>query len=274
MKNRRCLLWSGLIGLVGCVHLLFLDAVPFLRMVVICTTLLIGMKWIVLFEWGGQLTWRRRLVFCFLWFGMEPRPFAVKKRILCWKKDALVGMSCFLIGLLASVMVAHFDDVPLLLMFVPLSIAFHYGLLRLLTAWWRMRGIAVRPLFRNPLVCEGLADFWSKRWNLSFSQMMARTVHRPVANRFGRRVGIFSVFLVSGLLHELAITLPVQSGYGLPTLYFAAHGLVVLVERDSWPLWIKRSLAIAMVALPLPLLFPAQFTEEVIVFTLNQLIIF
>jgi alginate O-acetyltransferase complex protein AlgI len=119
-----------------------------------------------------------------------------------------------------------------------------------------------------------LADFWSKRWNLSFSQMMTRAVQRPVAKRFGKRIGVFSVFLVSGLLHELAITLPVQSGYGLPTLYFTAHGLVVLVERDTWPLWRKRILAITLVSAPLPLLFPEQFTQEVIIFTLNQLIIF
>lgn len=269
--RNRWVLWFGLIGLIASVHFLHLNDPPFLRMVLICSALLIGMKGIVLAEWAGGLTWKRKFIFSFLWFGMEPTPFAAGKRKLNWKKDAVIGVACFLIGLVASVAVAHMDNIPLLLMFVPLSLAFHYGLLRLLTAFWRMQGIAVRPLFRNPLESQGLGDFWSKRWNLSFSQMMARTVQRPVAKRFGKSAGIFTVFLVSGLLHELAITLPVQSGYGLPTFYFTVHGLLVLVERDSWPLWFKRSLAITLVAAPLPLLFPEKFTQEVIVFTLNQL---
>lgn len=267
----RRILWPCLMAVTACVHFLCLDAHPLLRMVAICSVLLVGMKVIVLAEWGGKLALGRRLAFCFLWFGMEPVPFAAPARRLSWKKDTLLGLCCFTAGMVASVCVAQMQSPPLLLMFVPLSLAFHYGVLRLHTAFWRWRGIAIRPLFRNPLGCAGLADFWSKRWNLPFSQMMARAVQRPVAARLGRRAGILSVFLASGLLHELAITLPVRAGYGSPTLYFAAHGLLVLLERDNWPLWVKRMLALLLVTGPLPLLFPAEFTREVIVFTLNHL---
>ena len=256
------------------VHLLHLDTLPFGRMVVICSALLICMKGIILAEWGGRLTWPRWFMFTFLWFGMDPIPFAGKKRELTWRKDALMGLGCLLAGLILSVVVAHMDTSFILMMFVPLSIAFHYGALRLLTAFWRMRGVAVRPLFRNPLVSRGLADFWAKRWNLSFSQMMARAVQRPVRAKTGKRTALFAVFLASGLLHELAITVPVQSGYGLPTLYFAMQGLVVLLEKETWPLWFTRPMALVLVAAPLPFLFPAVFTEEVIRFTLNLLQIF
>ena len=134
-----------------------------------------------------------------------------------------------------------------------------------------MQGIPVRPLFRNPLVSRGLADFWAKRWNLSFSQMMARIVQRPLRAKFGKKPALFAVFLGSGLLHELAITLPVQSGYGLPTLYFTLHGIMVLLEKKTWPLCFSRIWALLLVAAPLPLLFPALFTEEVIQFTLSFL---
>ncbi len=274
LVRNRWVLWIGLMVMIAGVHFIHLSDPPFLRMVMICSVLLVGMKGIVLTEWGGGLNWWRRFIFTFLWFGMEPTPFDAKQRKLSWKKDAVTGVVCLLVGLAAGIAVAHMNDAPLLLMFVPLSLAFHYGLLRLLTAFWRMQGIAVRPLFRNPLVCRGLDDFWSRRWNLSFSQMMARTVQRPVTKQFSKRMGVFAVFVVSGLLHELAITLPVQSGYGLPTLYFTMHGLVVLIEKDDWPLWLKRTLAITLVAAPLPLLFPEKFTQEVIVFTLNQLAIF
>jgi len=271
MVSKRCVLWLGMLTVLASVHVLHLTDPPFARMIVICSVLLICMKGIVLAEWGGYLTWPRWFIFTFLWFGMEPTAFTAKKRKLKWKKDALIGLSCLLVGLALSVVVANSETTVILMMFVPLSIAFHYGALRLLAAFWRLQGVAVRPLFRNPLACRGLADFWSKRWNLSFSQMMARAVQRPLTPRLGKRGALFVVFLASGLLHELAITVPVQAGYGLPTLYFILHGIFVLLEKDHWPLWLKRGIALILVAAPLPILFPAEFTEHVIQFTLNYL---
>ena len=272
--RNRLVLWGGVLLVMGTVQLMHLEAVPFERMLVTCTALLLCMKGIVLAEWGGRMSWPRRLMFTFLWFGMDPIPFTAKRRKVTWKKDAYVGLGCFIVGMVLSIIVAHLDTGFVLLMFVPLSVAFHYGLARLLTAFWRMQGIAVRPLFRNPLVCRSIADFWAKRWNLSFSQMMARAVQRPVRDKLGKRPAIFAVFLMSGLLHELAITVPVQSGYGLPTLYFVAHGVVVLLEKETWPVWLTRPVALLLVAAPLPILFPAVFTEEVIKFTLSYLQIF
>lgn len=272
--TKRFILWGGVLLTVAAVHLLHMNDEPFARMVVICSALLICMKGLVLAEWGGRLTWPRWFMFAFLWFGMDPTPFAAKRRELTWKKDAATGLGCLLVGLTLSVGVAYMDTHSILIMFVPLSIAFHYGALRLLTAFWRMQGIAVRPLFRNPLVSRGLADFWAKRWNLSFSQMMVRTVQRPIRMKLGKQPALFAVFLISGLLHELAITVPVQHGYGMPTLYFALHGIVVLLEKKTWPLWLSRSMALILVAAPLHFLFPTLFTEEVIRFTLNHLQIF
>jgi alginate O-acetyltransferase complex protein AlgI len=72
-----------------------------------------------------------------------------------------------------------------------------------------------------------------------------------------------AVFLGSGLLHELAITLPVRAGFGLPTLYFTFHGALTLIERKlGRP--IGRLLALLAVILPLGLLFPPAFQQEVI----------
>ncbi|MCP5536409.1 MAG: hypothetical protein H7A51_09270 [Akkermansiaceae bacterium] len=270
VRNRR-LLWGGMLAVLAGVHLLHIHDAPFARMVVICSVLLICMKGIVYVEWGRRLPWSRWFMFTFLWFGMEPTPFAAGRRKLRWKKDAVTGLACLATGLLLSVLVAHYRIDSILVMFVPLSLAFHFGVLRLLTAFWRMRGIAVRPLFRNPLVSRGVADFWSMRWNLSFSQMMARTVQRPLTPHIGKRAALFAVFLVSGLLHELAITVPVQSGYGLPTLYFTLHGVLVLIENDRWPLWLRRAIVLVMVAAPLPVLFPAEFSRQVIELTLSYL---
>jgi len=41
-----------------------------------------------------------------------------------------------------------------------------------------------------------------------------------------------AVFAISGLMHELVISLPAHGGYGLPTAYFILQGFGVLVERS------------------------------------------
>jgi alginate O-acetyltransferase complex protein AlgI len=81
-----------------------------------------------------------------------------------------------------------------------------------------------------------------------------------------------AAFLFSGLLHELAISLPVRAGFGLPLLYFAIHGALMLTERGleraGRPVYRRPGLGRAWTTFwlvaPLPILFHRPFLRGVV----------
>lgn len=257
------LAWAMVFIGVGAAHFLLRDADPIMRMVGICTILLAAMKSLVYVAWGGRLPLTRYLVFGLLWFGMDPGSFEKRRVGLSWKSDLRWGLILMVVGTISAWVVWFMGWRQILVMFFPMSLGFHFGALRVLKAGHRWYGFPVRTLFPNLLNAKGVGDFWSKRWNVGYSQMMQRVVGRPVAGKLGAQAGVLAVFVASGLFHEVAITLPVQAGWGLPTLYFTAHGLLVLLEG-----WLKRPLgkipALLLVAVPLGMLFPPEFQSEVI----------
>jgi Membrane bound O-acyl transferase family len=262
---RRLTGWLVLAALMMAADQLMAGAPPLVRMIGICCVLMAAMKGLVYAEWAGpqRLTITRYAVFAFLWFGMDPGTFAKRRAGLDWKGDVGIGLLLMLLGTLGAWFVWAMQWRHILLMFLPMSLGFHFGALRVLKGALRAAGFPVRTLFPNLLEARGIGDFWSKRWNVGYSQMMQRLVGRPVQNRLGDAAGVMAVFLGSGLMHELAITLPVRSGFGLPTLYFALHGLLTLFERKlGRP--IGKIPALLAVVLPLGLLFPPAFQKEVI----------
>jgi alginate O-acetyltransferase complex protein AlgI len=153
-----------------------------------------------------------------------------------------------------------------------LSLILHFGLFNVAAGAWRLLGVDARPLFRAPLLSTSLAEFWGRRWNLAFSEMTAIGIYRPVAGRLGRGPATGLAFLASGLLHELAISVPVGAGYGLPMCYFLLHGGLTLAERgferagrpvSGWG-WPRRVWVLGWLALPLPILFHPWFLRGVI----------
>ena len=87
----------------------------------------------------------------------------------------------------------------------------------------------------------------------------------------GRSVAVLGVFTVSGLIHDLVITVPARGGYGLPTAYFVLQGVALLFERSGAGRRLKlgrglrgRLFALAIVAGPAFWLFPPVFVQRVI----------
>ncbi len=262
---RRGIVWLVLAAIILGADFAVKDAEPLWRMVAICCVLLGGMKGLVYAEWSGSksLSLHRYGIFAFLWFGMDPGSFRVTRDGLSWKQDIVIGSLCMLIGTFGAWLVWAMGWRNILVMFVPMSLGFHFGALRVLKGGLRAAGFPVRTLFPNVMEAQGIGDFWSRRWNTGYSQMMQRSVGRPFGARFGQNAGIMAVFVASGVLHELAITLPVRSGFGLPTLYFTIHGLLVVIER-TWGRPLGKIPALLAVALPMGWLFPPDFQSEVI----------
>lgn len=143
--------------------------------------------------------------------------------------------------------------------------ALHGGVFTLLTAFWRSRGRDVQPLMKAPLLAASVTEFWGQRWNHAFRDLSHDLLFKPTARRFGTKAAMVVVFLVSGLVHELVVTVPARGGYGGPTLYFALQAVGLLLEcgcpLKSQLLWRVRTFA--FVLLPLPIAFPTPFVMNV-----------
>ena len=120
----------------------------------------------------------------------------------------------------------------------------------------RRRGFKVRRLFNAPERAKSLNDFWTRRWNVAFVEM-DQVLFMPRLRRVAGPAAPFLMLVLSGVLHELAISYPAGAGWGLPLVYFAVHGAGMQIERTTWfknrppqfAQWWTRVLVLAPVAL-------------------------
>lgn len=269
----RVACWLAGPGLVAGAHFALLGQAPMLRMLAICALLFYWMKLVVTVEYRAAgnppVPLPRWQAWVLLWPGMRPRLVARRAfvptglgrltlRSVLWLVlgAGLVGAARFVFVSTGEVWLA---TVPLV---VGLSLVLHFGLFGLLCAGWRRAGFDLRPVFRAPLLATSLTDFWKRRWNVAFSEMCQEGVARALSP-LGPRMVAVSIFLFSGLLHEAAISLPVNAGYGGPMAYFAIHGCAAQIEPKLFrPGSAASRLWTALLVLaPLPLLFHQPFLQ-------------
>jgi alginate O-acetyltransferase complex protein AlgI len=278
----RAVAWALLLaGTAGVERLTTAEPAGF-RMLVLIAFALLSAKCIVVVEERANgmqpLPFPRWLGFAGAWLGMRPRLFARRQRgalpgardLLARGAAHLALGSALVLGARLAWTSTHSRLLATLLVLPGLSLVLHFGLCNLLAGTWRLRGVACDALFRAPLRSTCLAEFWGRRWNLAFSEMTGIAVYRPLSARLGQGAALFASFLVSGLLHELAISLPVRAGFGLPLLYFALHGALVTVERAraragrTPSTTAGRAWTLAALGLPLPILFHHPFLAGVV----------
>ena len=154
-----------------------------------------------------------------------------------------------------------------LLVMMSFSLIIHFGLFNILTGVWRYFGVKCNVLFVAPFASTSLTEFWGQRWNLAFSEMTVQAVYRPVKQAFGKSAGTYAGFIFSGLLHELAISVPAKAGWGFPMLYFLLHGFAMHLEsqylkRYEWfnnRSGLGRIWTLMWLLVPLPILFHGPF---------------
>jgi Membrane bound O-acyl transferase family len=115
-----------------------------------------------------------------------------------------------------------------------LILILHFGTFQLVALLWQSLGVGAEPIMSAPLRSTSLGEFWGKRWNLGFRQLAHELIFRPLYRRLGPETAGFLVFVVSGLIHDLVISLPARGGYDLPTLYFLLQGAGVTAEHSRF----------------------------------------
>jgi hypothetical protein len=197
-------------------------------------------KWVTI---SDGLPWRnvsagRMAVYLFLWPGLNfrsfhtltpPQPPTVGDWFMAVAKT--VGGAVVIWGALRFLPPTHPMEIGWIGM-VGIAFVLHFGLFHILSNVWRAAGFHAPPLMTNPIGATSLAGFWGGQWNRAFSDLMAPHVFAPLVRKVGTTAAALSVFFISGLLHEIVISLPAQGGFGLPTLYFTIQGAGLWVERS------------------------------------------
>jgi alginate O-acetyltransferase complex protein AlgI len=208
------------------------------------------------------------LLYSYIWPGVDVRPFrereAADEDAARWFVTGFPTCCLGIAGLLGLAFFSPSIPAPLLGLAGVLAIltTVHLGYSDILSCAMRLLGFPVTRLFDAPLKSRTLADFWSNRWNRPFVEMN-RLLFQPIIRRsLSGGYTVLALFLLSGLLHELALSYPVGRGMGGPLLYFFIQGVGLKIERERG--LGSRAWTWLVVFLPLPLLFHGGFLSELV----------
>jgi len=275
--------WAPLLVLPLGAGLLRARLAPWIFMWLLTFAIFLGCKWLTLrraLRKGRDVPAALAGGYLLAWPGMDASAFlfgaSSSKRIAGVPSKWIAASSTTIVGALLVFMAAHAAPgvAPILrgwLGMTGIVLTLHFGLFKLLALAWQQKGLRIAPVMRQPLAATSFSDFWGKRWNTAFNQLANEFVFRRLARPVGIAGATMGTFLVSGLVHDLAISFPARGGYGLPTLYFLLQGLAILVERSKTGRtlglghgWRGRTFTLLVAAGPAFWLFHPPFIRNVI----------
>jgi predicted DCC family thiol-disulfide oxidoreductase YuxK len=234
--------WTPLIAF-PILALLVRDRVaPWVFMWLMAAAIFFGCKWLTFSRAREQIVHvrvGRALAYLFLWPGMDGRKFlrtSTGKMPMFprTRANAAVAIAKILLGTVLLFGLARLAPHPFVtgwIGMIGMILALHFGMFALFAIAWRTYGLEVRPIMDAPLNSTSLGEFWGRRWNGAFNQLAFENVFRPVGRSTGPILGTIVAFLASGLIHELVISLPARTGYGLPTAYFLLQGCGIITQH-------------------------------------------
>ncbi|MBC8107581.1 MAG: DUF393 domain-containing protein [Anaerolineae bacterium] len=247
---------------------------PWSYMFTIAFAIFYACKWLTLLSAPGPRGIHRSLGYFFLWTGMDARRFLGPRDAPppARREWSVVGIK-MLIGAALLWLVPHAISAPLLRgwsMMIGLVLLVHFGLFHLVALIWQSRGVHTEALMLEPGRSTSLGELWGRRWNTAFVVLAREFIFEPLRPRAGALAALIATFLASGLVHDIAISIPARGGYGLPTLYFLLQGAGLLAQRSTivrraglgrgWRGWIFTAV---VALLPIPLLFHGPFVMNV-----------
>lgn len=250
-----------------------------------------GVKWLTFtgahVEKGttSKTTWSRILAYWIAWPGLDadaflavtPQPLVSPPRLREWMSagiNTLIG-GLFFWGIARLVfpmseLAAGWIGMAGFILFL------HCGVLQIISCLWRANGVDARSLMNTPLLATSLSDFWGRRWNTAFRDLVHKFVFRPMFARWGSGVAMWCVFLFSGIVHDVVISGPTQQGYGGPTLFFLLQAAGIQLERSAVGKWLGLGgswrgwcFALLVIVLPAGLLFQPLFITRIVLPTMR-----
>lgn len=254
---------------------------PWVFMWAMTLALYAGCKWLTYREairYGITPSRGRAAAYLLAWPGMDASDFLNTKNVPTkppWT-DWLFAAAKFDAGVIMVWIIARllFSGHPIVAAWagmIGVVLILHFGLFHFLSMFWRQTGIQATPVMQNPVAATSLTEFWGRRWNTAFNELAFRFSFRPLRHFTTHRIATLLVFGLSGLIHELVISLPARGGYGLPTLYFLIQGCGIVIERSRFGRRLglghsprARAFALFVTVSPVCCLFHPQFIINVI----------
>jgi len=217
---------------------------PWLRLILIDLAIFFLFKWLTLRRAvrasDKHIPLSRKLGYVFCWVGMDARAFLSPVRhehlpqakfwFYAWLK---IAMGCLLVGVVLRHVPVGMWVIRDWTALVGLGLIVPFGVFHLIALLWQRAGVHARPIMDRPFWSVSLTEFWGKRWNLAVHDLMNAFAFRPLLRRWGMRGSFIATFIISGLFHELVLSLPAWGGFGLPTFFFVLQLAGVALERSK-----------------------------------------